>query len=321
MESEEVDAIVPVLLQRSALMPEVTDALIATAERWRGQGAQKPIHVCWVAPRGADPNRERLRAAGIPCHEWPIATAAVLAATISKLSRPLVQCAQRQPIPRPGSVDAGGWVSSAAAYSLLQQAGFPVARWMIAADSAAAAVAAANLGFPVVLKAERPGLVHKSDAGAVRMGLNDSAAVAAAFEGFHHRLGAGPVLVQEQAATGVELAIGARRDPTFGTVIMAGLGGVWIEALKDMALRLAPFEVEEALVMLDELKGQAILRGLRDRPPVDVDHFARLIADLSLWSAAAPWLGELDLNPIIANGGAFTIVDVRMRVANCSTIS
>ena len=91
---------------------------------------------------------------------------------------------------------------------------------------------------------------------------------------------------------------------------MAGLGGVWIEALKDTALRLAPVEVEEALAILEELKGQPILRGFQ---AVDVNRFARLIADLSQWSVAAFWLGELDLNPIIANGDRFTIVDARMR--------
>ena len=78
-----------------------------------------------------------------------------------------------------------------------------------------------------------------------------------------------------------------------------------------------PVEADEALAMLDELKDQSILRGLRGRAPVDVNRFARLIADLSQWSAAAPWLGELDLNPIVANGDGFTIVDARMRIATC----
>jgi acyl-CoA synthetase (NDP forming) len=318
-ESEEVDAIVPVLLQRSALMPEVSDAVIAATEHAFERGSQTPIHVCWVAPREANPNRERLQAAGIPCHEWPIATANVLAASISKPPRPLAQPSKQQPIPVPDSVEADGWVNSHAAFSLLQQAGFPVARWAIAADSAEAAAAAARLRFPVVLKAERPGLVHKSDAGAVRLGLNDRDAVIAAFEDFCHQLGEGLALVQEQITPGVELTIGAWRDPAFGPVVMTGLGGVWIEVLKDTALRLAPVEAEEALAMLDELKGQSILRGLCGRPPVDVNRFARLIADLSHWSAAAPWLSELDLNPIIVNGDDFTIVDTRMRVADRST--
>src|SRR5262249_39984477 len=207
------------------------------------------------------------------------------------------------------------------ALSLLQKAGFPVARWAIAADSAQAAAATLDMQFPVVLKAERPGLLHKSDAGAVQLGLSNSAAVSMAFEDFHRRLGAGPALVQEQAAPGVELAIGARRDLNFGPVVMAGLGGVWIEALEDTALRLAPIEAEEALTMLGELKGRKILSGFRGQAAVSVARFAHLIADVSQWFGAAAWLGELDLNPIIANGDDFTIVDVRMRVSDCSISS
>ncbi|HXW72715.1 MAG TPA: acetate--CoA ligase family protein [Methylocella sp.] len=320
MESEEVDAAVAVLLQRSALMPEVADALIAASKKARERGSLTPIHICWVAPRSADANREKLRAAGIPCHEWPIATASVLAATVTKPPRPFAQPPKWQEIPRPDSGEAG-WVASDAALSLLQEAGFPVARWAFAADSDAAAAAARDLKFPVVLKAERPGLVHKSEADAVRLGLCDSMAVAAAFEDFCRRLDAGSAIVQEQAGPGVELAIGARRDPNFGAVIMAGLGGVWIEALKDTALRLAPVTAEEALAMLGELRGRTILSGFRGRATVSADKFAQLISELSQWFAAASWLGELDLNPVIASGDNFTIVDVRMRVANHSLSS
>src|SRR5262249_4432601 len=147
-----------------------------------------------------------------PCHEWPIATAAVLAATVSKSPRPLARFSKWQEIPRPDSIDEAGWVSSGAAIGLLQQAGFPVARWAVAADSAQAAAAARDLKFPVVLKAERPGLVHKSEAEAVRLGLHDGVAVTAAFEDFCRRLGVGPALVQAQVGPGVELAIGARCD-------------------------------------------------------------------------------------------------------------
>jgi acyl-CoA synthetase (NDP forming) len=321
MESEEVDAVVPVLLQRSALMPEVTDALVAASKQARERGSLKPIHVCWVAPRAADANREKLRAAGIPCHEWPIATAAVLAATTSKPCRSFAQPSVREPIAVPDSVDNVGWVPSDAALSLVQQAGFPVARWAVAADSAQAAAAARDLKFPVVLKAERPGLVHKSEAAAVRLGLHDGVAVAAAFEDFCRRLGVGPALVQAQVGPGVELAIGARRDPNFGPVVIAGLGGVWIEALKDMALRLAPVTTGEALAMLGELKGKNILSGFRGQAAVSVSRFAQLIADVSQWFAATAWLGELDLNPVIAVGDDFTIVDVRMRVADRSISS
>ena len=95
---------------------------------------------------------------------------------------------------------------------------------------------------------------------------------------------------------------------------MAGLGGVWIEVLNDVALRVAPIDVDEAQTMLDELKGRKLFAGLRGRPPIDATRLTRLIADLSQWFSAATWLDDLDLNPVIADGGALTIVDARMRV-------
>ena len=90
----------------------------------------------------------------------------------------------------------------------------------------------------------------------MRLGLIDGAAVAEAFEDFSRRLGAGPALLQRKAGPGAQLILGARRDPLFGPIVMAGLGGVWTEILDDVALRLAPIEAEEARTMLDELKGQ-----------------------------------------------------------------
>lgn len=311
MNSDEVDAVTAVLLQRSALTPEVADAIIAATRRARSSGSTKPIHVCWVAPRAADANRQRLLAAGIPCHPWPAATAATLALTAARVAHR--RAPPPPPAPPPQSIDATGWLGAAEAFSLLQTAGFPVAPWAVAARADHAAAAAEDLGFPVVLKAERSGLVHKSDAGAVRIGLSSAAAVAEAFEAFVAAFGEGPALVQKQMAPGIELVVGARRDPSFGPVVMAGLGGVWIEALNDVALRVAPIGVGEARTMLDELKGAKLLTGFRGRPPLDLTRLAQLIADLSLWFSAATWLEELDLNPIIATRDSFVIVDARMR--------
>lgn len=169
--------------------------------------------------------------------------------------------------------------------------------------------------MPVVLKAELPGLVHKSDSGGVVVGLDTQARVGAAYDDVAKRLGAKTVLLQEQAAPGLELILGARRDANFGPVIMAGLGGVWVEALKDVALRLAPLEEVEVLTMLEELKGRALLAGIRGRPGVDLDALAGLVAGLSRWVAGATWVEELDLNPVIATENGFVAVDARIRAS------
>lgn len=314
IDSDEVDAVVPVLLQRSALMSEVTDRVIAEVAAARARGAQKPVHVCWVGSEAAENNRRRLLAAGIPCHFWPARTAQVLALSAAVGgSEPRVAAARR--IARPQIGVDGGWLSSDLAFALIADAGLPVTPWRIAGSRAEAIAAAETLGFPVVLKAEREGLIHKSDSGGVRLGLVRAVAVGEAYDDVANRLGATTVLVQRQARPGVELVLGARRDATFGPVVMAGLGGIWVETLGDVALRLAPFDEEEALAMLDELKGRALLSGSRGRPAIDRAVLASLIARLSDWIAGAPWLEELDANPVIANADGFVVVDVRMRVS------
>jgi acetyltransferase len=175
--------------------------------------------------------------------------------------------------------------------------------------------AAEELGFPVVLKAVRPGLVHKSDAGGVRVGITGPSDVRAVAKDFESRLGAGPLLVQKQVPAGLELVVGVVRDPQFGPVIVFGLGGIWVEVLDDVSLRVAPFGENEARTMLGELRGAAILDGARGSPPVDRAALCGLLSAVSIWAARAPWLASLDVNPIIAANGRLTAVDARVRIA------
>jgi acetyltransferase len=314
LSSDEVDAVVPVLLQRSALMPEVADRVIAGVKAARERGSTKPVHVCCVAPEAAAENRRRLLVAGIPCHAWPARTAYILALT-AQAGGITAQAEASQSIARPPVSDQGGWLPSDLAFNLLAEFGLPVAPWRLAMSRAEAITAAEALGLPVVLKAERAGLIHKSDSGGVRLGLATLAAVGEAYDDVAARLESPEVLLQRQARPGVELVLGMHRDANFGPVVMAGLGGIWIEALGDVALRLAPFNDAEALSMLDELKGRSLLVGCRGQPAVDLPALAHLIAELSKWIAGAPWLEELDANPVIANADGFIIVDVRMRAS------
>jgi acetate---CoA ligase (ADP-forming) len=311
--SDEVDAIVPVLLQRSALMPEVATRIIAEQEGARSEGIRKPIHVCWVGPEGAEENRRRLLSAGIPCHPWTVRTACVLAksAVVPLRARPNVG----PPIPVPAA-DSNGWVDPETTFRLLADAGVNFAPWLIAEGADAVDAAASRIGFPCVLKAIRPALLHKSEAGAVKIGIANAGQARAVVRDFENRLGAGSVLVQRQATPGLELVIGASRDPHFGPAILFGLGGVWIEALDDVAVRIAPFAPEEAASMLDELRGRALLDGARGRAPINRAALAQMLAALSQWVARAPWLAELDVNPIVADGTGFTAVDARLRITH-----
>jgi acyl-CoA synthetase (NDP forming) len=312
MASDEVDAVVAVLLQRSALIPEVTGRIIAEQEIARAAGSRKPIHVCWVAPEGAEDNRRRLLSAGIPCHPWALRTAHVLAR--SRVSAIYPPPRVGPPIPTPTAVDADGWVDPETTFRLLEAAGVGFPAWQIADDTNAVGAVAAAVGFPCVLKAVRPALVHKSEAGAVKIGIADVAQAREVARDFEIRLGPGPVLIQRQVRPGLELVFGARRDPHFGPAVVFGLGGIWVEALDDVAVRIAPFTREDAASMLDELRGRALLDGARGRPAVDRAELSQLLAGLSQFVARAPWLAELDVNPIMATGPDLIAVDARMRI-------
>ena len=310
--SDEVDAVVPVLLQRSALDEGVADAVIAEVQRAAEQGTAKPVHICWAAPVEGEALRRKLLAAGLPCHDWAARAARVLARCQTR--RPDLAPIQGDPLAPPNDVPADGWLAPDQVFRLLAEWGLPIAPWRVVADADAAVGAAKTLGFPCVLKAIRPGLVHKTEAGAVQLGLADAAAVRNAFAGFERTLGPGSALLQAQAQRGVELVLGAVRDPTFGALVMCGLGGIWAEALADVAVRLAPISPLEARRALDELRGRKVLDGLRGAPRVDTLSLAQLIATLSASVARAPWCLELDLNPLLASGDRFVIVDARMRI-------
>nr|BFE87577.1 hypothetical protein GCM10020093_101780 [Planobispora longispora] len=173
-------------------------------------------------------------------------------------------------------------------------------------------------GSPLVLKAYGPDLVHKSDAGAVRLALGDAAeAGAAAAEMLRALLNQGITpdgfLVEEQAAPGIELILGIVDDPGFGPVLLTGLGGVWTEAMRDTALRLCPVSEADAREMLASLRGAPLLEGYRGRPAVDVDALVELLVTVGgpggLWERLE--LGEFELNPVIATEKGVIAVDAR----------
>ncbi|WP_328808266.1 acetate--CoA ligase family protein [Nonomuraea antri] len=198
--------------------------------------------------------------------------------------------------------------------ALLREAGVPVPRGVAVPGTDFAAVA--SLRGPLVLKAYGPGLVHKSEAGAVRLGLaaDQVAAAAAEMAAGLREQGVEPAgfLVEEQAAAGVELIVGLVRDPGFGPVLLTGLGGVWTEALRDTALRLCPVSEPDVRAMLDSLRGAALLHGHRGRS-VDVAALVKLIMAVGgpggLWERLE--LGEFELNPVIATETGVVAVDAR----------
>ena len=195
--------------------------------------------------------------------------------------------------------------------------GVPVVGERLVRSADEAVTAALAFGLPVVLKVESPDLPHKTEAGVIRLNLDSEAAVREAFAAVMANAAAvrpapriNGVLVQPQVGGGVEIMVGARNDPLFGPLLVVGLGGVFVELLKDTVTALAPVTVSEARSMLNRLKGAAILRGFRGAPPVDIDGLAQVICRLSEFAAQQrDRVAELDVNPLIANSGGIAAVD------------
>ena len=197
---------------------------------------------------------------------------------------------------------------------LLAAAGIPYGDGAQAATADEAVAVAERLGYPCVLKAIDPGLLHKSDAGGVTVGLADAASVRAAAEDMLGRLRPELLFVEQQADVrdGIELVVGATRDPRFGPILLVGLGGVLVEVLADSALALAPVDPAGAEELLRSLRTAARLDGVRGRPAVDVAAASRVVAALSQVAAAHPEISEIEINPLIVTPRGCVALDARV---------
>jgi acetate---CoA ligase (ADP-forming) len=206
----------------------------------------------------------------------------------------------------------GVWAEHRAA-ALLAGAGLPVVPSELVDGEDAAVAAADRFGYPVVLKAAADGLAHKSDIGGVRLGLAGPDAVRAAYREVMAALaghdGAG-ALVQPQRSGGVELLAGIVRDPAWGLTLAVGLGGVWVEVLRDSALRLLPVDARDVREALGELRGAALLDGARGTKPADLDAVARVVARVAALAASlGDRLESLEINPLRVDGADVEILD------------
>ena len=158
------------------------------------------------------------------------------------------------------------------------------------------------------------GLLHKSDAGGVALGLEDDRAVAAAAEDMQSRLAPEGFSVEELVDTtdGVELIVGCRRDARFGPLVLVGLGGVYAELLRDVRVALAPAGADELEALLLSLRGAGVLTGARGQAPVDVRSAAEVAAALSRVAAAHPEIAEIEINPLLATPAGAVGLDARI---------
>ncbi len=195
----------------------------------------------------------------------------------------------------------------------------PVTKFNLAKSEKEAATYADQIGYPVVLKIVSPDIIHKSDAGGVLVNLKNAAEVASGYEKIidnvkKYKADARIVgiLVQEMAPQATEVIVGAIKDPQFGQTVMFGLGGIFVELLKDVNFRVAPLNVEDAKEMITQLKAFPLLNGYRNTPPADIDALVGILCAVSHLVMDQPEIKELDLNPVMAYPKGAKTVDARI---------
>ncbi len=297
------------------------------------QHRQKPILACFMGVVDVTPAKQALRRAGIPCYDFPEDAARALATMVQYYrwrSRPLtgyrtftVQRAQATELLRNAQPNAHGFIAEDVAFRVLEAYGFPVLPWEAARTAEEAVEAAHRIGFPVALKVLSPDIIHKFDIGGVVLNLDSPEAVYRGFTDIYSAVSRfAPearfqgVIVQKMGERGHELILGMKRDQQFGPIIMAGLGGIYVEVFRDVSFRIAPLRERSAYLMLEETRAGALLRGVRGQPPADIDAVADCLLRLSQLALEQEDLEELDINPLLVypQGNGAAVVDVRIAV-------
>ncbi|HEU0201323.1 MAG TPA: acetate--CoA ligase family protein [Burkholderiaceae bacterium] len=254
---------------------------------------------------------EAIRASGVPFFRSPdralraLRRVAAYGESLARAARATQSTVSALPLPTP--LPPSGVLPEYQGKAWLAAAGLAIPKGALARTADDAVRIASDIGYPVVIKAQASELPHKSDVGGVIVGLANESALRDAWKRLHasvssHRpeLQLDGVLVEAMGPRGLELIVGAKRDADWGPVVMVGLGGVWIEALKDV--RLIPADMAEAdiVVELGRLKAASLLKGVRGAPAVDVQAVARVVALVGAQMRANPQIAEIDINPLVA---------------------
>lgn len=316
---------VPPLGVRQEDVAEAIGAAAATCK-------DKPVLAVLMGRQGLPEGRAELHQAGIPAYIFPESAARALETLVRyrefterpvpQLDRIEVDTGEAGRILEGAAAAGRDRLDELEALRLLHAYGIPSAAAHIARDEDEAVGHAEAIGFPVVLKVVSPDIIHKSDIGGVALDLADAAQVREAFGRMRRRIeDALPdaridgILVQKMVEGGIETIAGVSRDRLFGPVVMFGLGGIWVEVLRDVVFRVAPFAGGEAGEMVASIRGAPILQGTRGQPPADRDALARVLRRLSQLAADFDAIEELDINPLLAFEHGAIAADARVRIA------
>ncbi len=329
-EDENVDAIIVILTPQAMTKPAETARAIAGSLR-----GDKPVLACFMGGKNVLPGREELVAAGLPDYDAPERAVQALKAMVDYASwrdRPprvvtrfRVNRRRAERIItrslRSGKIHLGEVKSK----SILQAYGFQVPEGYLAVTQEEAIEAAERLGYPVAMKIVSPDIIHKSDLGGVRLGIADGEAVQDYFDLMKIKISRHApqasiegVYIEKMLNRGLEVIIGMNRDPQFGPMLMFGLGGIFVEIMKDVSFHLAPVTADEAIQMLKATRSYEILRGKRGQKGVDLIAIAIGLQRISQLATDFPQIMELDINPLIVGekGSEPFVADARMTLKN-----
>ena len=324
-----IDTVVPIFVPPFGIRQEEVAEAIRTAAASR---PDKAVLAVLMGREGLPQGRAELNAAGIPTYVFPESAARAAAALNRQVewTRRAPSVAQRfedvDAIKVRGLIegarrDRREQLTQVEALALLQAYGISTAAVRVATTAEEAVSIANRIGYPVVMKLVSPDVIHKTEIGGVRVGLTSEAQVRAAHDEIIANAVAaiptvhiGGVLVQPVVTGGVETIVGLARDPLFGPLVMFGLGGVFVEAMRDVVFRIAPVARDQAMEMIAGIRGVKLLDGMRGMPPANRDALTSVICRLAQLAAEHADILEIDVNPLLARPADVVALDARARI-------
>jgi acyl-CoA synthetase (NDP forming) len=205
------------------------------------------------------------------------------------------------------------------AKELLRKYGIPVPDFKLIKSEEEITGLAKEINFPIVMKIVSPDIIHKTDAGGVKLNIKDETEARLAYQGiiskakkYNKNAKISGAIVYTMVPQGTEIIIGMMKDPHFGPIIMFGLGGIFVEVLKDISFRVLPIEEKDAREMITEIKGYEVLKGARRNPPRDIQSIKEVLMKVSKLTTENPEINEIDLNPIFVFEKGLQVVDARV---------
>jgi acetyltransferase len=330
-----VDGLLVIVTPQAMTEIEKTAHAVGRMAAQEAEEAAKPVLACFMGESRINAGVRVLREYGVPNYPYPERAAAALAAMDAyrrERHRPIFEpepCEVCKPpvrelfdrVRQEGRVSIG----DAEAREVLEAYSFPVPQSRLAETPEEAVDIAEEIGYPVVLKVASPDILHKTDVGGVKLNLSSPGDVRDAFDLIVYRSSrympdarVWGCLVQEMVIGGREILVGMNRDPQFGALVAFGLGGIYVEALKDVAFRIAPFSRQEAEEMIHEIRSYPLLEGVRGEAPADHEAMIDALMRISQLVTDFPEIVELDINPltVFEEGRGAMAIDMRLVLAS-----